>query len=512
MLYRERVPARQAGAELVLLHGWGATSDCWRSALPLLRQHFNVTLIDLPGHGASRDHNADLDAFIDQLMQQMPARAVYLGWSLGGMLATSIAARYPERVAALITVASNASFVEREGWQAAMPLKTFHDFVARFEANPARGLKRFDLLQNAASASQLGNASIQRALLEWLRQMDNRAALRGLQCPALLLFGAEDALVPQACVANVNALNPSLKTRLLAGGGHRLFESSTENFWREVIGFCREHALLSETTEHHLDKRRVAHSFSKAAKSYDSVADLQRRVADTLATRLADVECGVALDLGCGTGYSLPKLSGCAQRVIAMDLAEGMLTYARSLEGRDAQGWVCGDAEDLPLADDSVDQVFSSLAVQWCENIAAVFAEAYRVMRPGGEMLVSTLGPDTLFELREAGRAADNSTHVNRFLARDELERGIALSGLTLVAWQEAQEILEYQHLRELMGELKNLGAHNVNSDRAGGLMGKQALRRFMTAYESYRNERGLLPASYQVWYLHLKKKSDSNG
>ena len=64
--------------------------------------------------------------------------------------------------------------------------------------------------------------------------------------------------------------------------------------------------------------------------------------------------------------------------------------------------------------------------------------------------------------------------------------------------------MLEYDTLRELMAELKRLGAHNVNRDR--GMMGKQALRRFIAAYESYRQANGLLPATYQVWYLALTK------
>ena len=69
MLYRERLPARQGNAELVLLHGWGASSDCWRSALPQLRRQFNVTLIDLPGHGRSQSHRvSSVDEFIAEIM------------------------------------------------------------------------------------------------------------------------------------------------------------------------------------------------------------------------------------------------------------------------------------------------------------------------------------------------------------------------------------------------------------------------------------------------------------
>lgn len=504
MLYRERLPARQGNAELVLLHGWGASSDCWRSALPQLRQHFNVTLIDLPGHGRSQSHRvSSVDEFIADIMAHAPARAIYLGWSLGGMIVARIAALFPERVSALITVAANASFIQREGWLDAMPVATYEDFVERFASNPKRGLRRFDALQGALTPSALGETETQLQLLGWLSELDNRDTVSSLGMPVMALFGADDALVPGGAAQALASLNSSVEICELKNSGHLPFITEPVAVWQAVLEFCRRHAVQSGEAIHYLDKRQVAESFSRAANSYDSVADLQRRVADQLATRLPPETMRI-LDLGSGTGYSLPALNAVTQSVVAMDLAEGMLTYARSQTDRQAEHWVCADAEDLPLADDSVDLVFSSLAVQWCENIAAVFAEAYRVLKPGGRLLVSTLGPKTLFELREAGRAADDATHVNRFLPRADLEDGINRSGLQLVEWREVSEVLEYDTLRELMAELKRLGAHNVNRDR--GIMGKQALRRFIAAYESYRQANGLLPATYQVWYLALIK------
>lgn len=504
MLYRERLPARQGNAELVLLHGWGASSDCWRSALPQLRRQFNVTLIDLPGHGRSQSHRVfSVDEFITDILTHAPARAIYLGWSLGGMIATRITAQFPERVSALITAAANPSFVQREDWLDAMPVATYEDFVERFASNPTRGLRRFDALQGALTPSVPGEAETQLQLLGWLSELDNRDCVVALDVPMLAVFGADDGLVPGGAAQAVARLNSSVEVCEFKHSGHLPFVTESAAFWQTVLDFCQRYGAESSEITHYLNKRQVAESFSRAANSYDSVADLQRRVADQLATRLPP-ESGRALDLGSGTGYSLPALNAVTRSVVAIDLAEGMLAYARSQADRQAEHWVCADAEDLPLADDSVDLVFSSLAVQWCENIAAVFAEAYRVLKPGGKFLVSTLGPETLFELREAGRAADDATHVNRFLPRADLEDGITRSGLQLVEWQEVDEVLEYDTLRELMAELKRLGAHNVNRDR--GMMGKQALRRFIAAYESYRQANGLLPATYQVWYLTLTK------
>ncbi len=503
MLYRERLPARQGDVELVLLHGWGSSSACWRGALPRLRQHFNVTLVDLPGHGRSSGYVSTYEQFTRELLEQLPTQAIYLGWSLGGMIATRIAADFPERVSALVTVASSPSFIRRDGWESAMPAATFEDFLTRFQQNPARGLKRFDLLQGGVARSELGNPETQYDLLRWLADLDNRQGIKQLSCSSVFLFGKNDGLVP---VQVSQQIAPPENVRVFSDSGHQPFLEEPDAFWSAVVDFCQRHSNQSVAAQHYLDKQKVAASFSRAAESYDGVADLQRRVADHLTGKLSGPS-SLTLDLGTGTGYSLPALNSHSDTVIAMDLAEGMLNYARAQEARRADGWVCGDAEDLPLADDSVSVIFSSLAVQWCENIAAVFAEAYRVLQPGGTMLLSTLGPATLFELREAGKAADDATHVNRFLPRNLLEQGIERSGLQLREWEESTEVLEYQALRELMNELKSLGAHNVNSDR--GMMGKQAMKRFIAAYESFRQPNGKLPASYQVWYLTLQKPYD---
>lgn len=524
-IYRERLPAHCVPArELVLLHGWSASSDCWRSALPRLRRHFNVTLIDLPGHGGSLAASEySVDGFLRQLLPLLPEQAIYLGWSLGAMLAGRLAADFPERVTALISVAGNANFVQCPGWANAMAPEVFQDFRQRFARNPQRALRRFDALQQrgggigdestggAGGFTRPGaNLDGLRHTLNWLGELDNRAAIAALTCPHLAIFGDADALVPLAAAASIAALNPASEICVFDDSGHLPFLSRADEFWQTVLDFCQRTVPLEDGGARvNLDKRSIAASFSRAAASYDRVADLQRRVADALlaATLAGSGDRGLrVLDLGCGTGYSVPALRPLASQLLALDLAEGMLNYARRQPERSADAWLCGDAEDLPLADDSLDLVFSSLSVQWCENLAAVFAEAYRVLKPGGRLVLSTLGPDTLRELRQAWRAVDDRAHVNRFLNRDEVSAALAGSGLELLQWDECEEVLRYRELKELMAELKQLGAHNLNAGRPSGLTGKRALRNFVEAYEPFRTMDGLLPASYQVWYLQLCK------
>lgn len=267
-------------------------------------------------------------------------------------------------------------------------------------------------------------------------------------------------------------------------------------------------ASLSERPPTQLpDKRQVAASFSRAAASYDSVAALQRQVGNQLLARLPrDQQPERWLDLGSGTGYfsralaaSYPQAEG-----IALDIAEGMLRHALPQGG--ARHFVAGDAERLPLRDGSVDLVYSSLALQWCENFASVLSEAHRVLRPGGTFAFSSLCNGTLQELRDSWQAVDGFAHVNRFRSQTTYQALCAGCALGLVSLEVRPEVLLFPDLRQLTHELKALGAHNLNPGRPGGLTGRARIRALVEAYEGFRQPEGL-PATYQVVYGVLHKE-----
>ncbi len=254
------------------------------------------------------------------------------------------------------------------------------------------------------------------------------------------------------------------------------------------------------------DKRQVAASFSRAAASYDSVAELQRAVGAELLARLpADFVPQRWLDLGSGTGHfsralaaRFPQASG-----TAVDIAEGMLRHARPLGG--ATQFVCGDAERLPLASASQQMIFSSLALQWCADFAAVLAEARRVLAPGGVFAFSSLCVGTLQELQGSWQAVDGFVHVNRFRRFEDYRALCAASGLEVVELATERRVLHYADLRQLTHELKALGAHNLNPGRPGGLTGRARVRALVEAYERFRDDHGL-PASWQVVYGVLRR------
>jgi malonyl-CoA O-methyltransferase len=260
------------------------------------------------------------------------------------------------------------------------------------------------------------------------------------------------------------------------------------------------------TTQRHLpDKRQVAASFSKAAASYDSVADLQRAVGSELMSRLPNIAPERWLDLGSGTGYFSRVLEKnfSDSEGIALDIAEGMLRHARPLGG--AQHYVAGDAENLPLRDASVELMFSSLAVQWCSDFTAVLSEARRVLQPGGVFGFASLCVGTLYELRDSWQKVDGMVHVNRFREFDDYQRLCAASGLQVRSLDVSPHVLHYPDVRSLTHELKALGAHNLNPGRPGGLTGRARIQALIEAYEAFRQDKGL-PATYQVVYGVLEK------
>jgi malonyl-CoA O-methyltransferase len=256
-----------------------------------------------------------------------------------------------------------------------------------------------------------------------------------------------------------------------------------------------------------LDPGRVRASFHAAAGDYDAVAVIQAEVRRRLLERLElfRIRPRRILDAGCGTGHGARALLQHYRRaeLVALDLAPGMLRAAR---GR--RPWlrrfdtVCGDAAALPLADASVDLVFSNLMLQWCNEPDRVFREFRRVLRPGGLVLFTSFGPDTLKELRAAWRAADGHTHVSRFIDMHDLGDALLRAGLGEPVMDMEHLTLTYPDVRSLMRDLKTMGARNATSGRSRGLTGRRRLAAVEAHYERYRRD-GRLPATWEIVYGH---------
>jgi malonyl-CoA O-methyltransferase len=255
-----------------------------------------------------------------------------------------------------------------------------------------------------------------------------------------------------------------------------------------------------------VDRRAVARSFGAASAEYDTAALLQRDVRNELLARLDELRLqpDAVLDLGAGTGEGSRALKDRFPKatVIAADLAPAMLAEAGKRRGlwRRFQR-VAADAYRLPFQSGAFDVVFSSLMFQWCDNLAPCMAEVQRVLKPGGRLLFTTFGPDTLIELREAWGAADPGvTHVNRFLDIHDVGSAVMQAGLAEPVLDVDRIVRHYPDPQALMRELKTLGAHNVTAGRSRGLTGPGRLRTMLAAYETLRQD-GTVPATYEVIY-----------
>jgi malonyl-CoA O-methyltransferase len=271
---------------------------------------------------------------------------------------------------------------------------------------------------------------------------------------------------------------------------------------------------LPDTEPFRIDKAAMRRAFDRAASTYDLVAVLQREVADHMAQRLQYIklEPAAVLDAGAGTGYGsrLLRERYPKTQLVALDIAMGMLKAARGvmpwwrgfLPGRTRDTFVCADLEHLPLGDASVDMVWSNLSLQWCNDLDAVFSDMRRVLAPNGLFSFTTFGPDTLKELRQAFSGIDTHTHVSRFVDMHDVGDALIRAGFAEPVMDIEYFTLTYDTLRELMHDLKALGAHNATQGRPHGLSGKAGWRRLEANYEALRRD-GKLPLTYEVVYGH---------
>ncbi len=251
-----------------------------------------------------------------------------------------------------------------------------------------------------------------------------------------------------------------------------------------------------------IDRRKVRRSFARAAASYDAADVLQTEVRDRLLERLQwiQLEPRRILDLGAGTGKALPALVARfpAAEVIGVDLTPAMLKVAASRPYR-AAFLVCADAARLPFADQSIDLVFSSLALQWSPALDPVLAEVRRVLRHPGLFTFTIPGPASYRELRAAWQAVDQGPHVLPFPEMRALGDGLVRAGLAEVVMDTDTLTLKYREFGQLIADLRATGTTNASTGRQRGLTGRKAWSRLVTAYEQQRDAEGLLPATVEV-------------
>jgi malonyl-CoA O-methyltransferase len=276
------------------------------------------------------------------------------------------------------------------------------------------------------------------------------------------------------------------------------------------------------------DAHHVRRAFSRASRTYLDAAKLQAEIETRLLESLdyyaegrdADTQAPqTVLDLGCGPGRATRAMRERwpNAHILAIDLAMPMLrqhdandvstrehslirSLARLLTGARnvASARICADARALPLAEHSIDLLFSSLCVQWVDDLPALFAGFRRVLKPGGMLIVSTFGPDTLYELRGAFADADAVPHVSPFASIAQFGDALIGAGFRNPVLDRDELVTQYDDLTALMRELRAIGATNALASRRHTLTGRRRFAAAAAAYEAFRaNER--LPATWEV-------------
>lgn len=240
--------------DLVLLHGWGLNAEVWRCILPRLSAQFRVHLVDLPGYGRSQGFGAlTLAQMSDLVIRQAPEKAIWLGWSMGGLVASDIALRYPERVSALITVSSSLCFTAREGWPG-IKNEVLSGFQHQLSEDFKRTVERFLALQTLGTESarqdarilkdvvltqQMPSVEVLNGGLDILRTEDLREQIAGLSMPLLRIYGYLDGLVPRKVAALLDESRPKSESVVIQKSAHAPFVSHPAEFCEVVETWVR---------------------------------------------------------------------------------------------------------------------------------------------------------------------------------------------------------------------------------------------------------------------------------
>ncbi|MES2771258.1 MAG: malonyl-ACP O-methyltransferase BioC [Pseudomonadota bacterium] len=472
------------------------------------------------------------------------------------------------RISRLILVAATPCFSQRSDWQHAQPPEVLAHFAQAVADDSASALRRFISLINqgdaqarrinrqlnaivfeqsavSARAQPPAQSTLQQGL-DWLATQDLRAAQYATLPPTLLVHGACDALIPLAAAQCLQAKLPEAQLIVLPHAAHTPFYSDPQRFVQAIIDFLSPPAppdlpaqlsaqLVAQDTQQ--QKLRVRRAFDRAAQRYDEAALLQRDVCTQLFAGLTSTveqrsPAGSTarpnlrvLDAGCGTGYGIRLLKAHwpTAQFIALDFAPAMLQRLRGLcavSDTDAElaaenlganlapstlPLVCaGDLEALPLAAQSVDLLWSSLAIQWCA-LPLALSEMLRVLRPGGQLAFSTLAAGSFDELERAFSGIDPALHRRRFLTVERIEAALKQCAVQHLRLRQQRITQYFPELKSLLRSIKAIGANTVGAGARKNMMGRAAWQKLEAAYETQRSAAGL-PLSYELIFVYAEK------
>lgn len=250
--------------DLVLLHGWGLNAQVWSCMLERLTPHFRLHLVDLPGYGRSQGFGAmSLEQMAETVLAAAPENAWWLGWSLGGLVASQIALMQPQQVRGLITVASSPCFAAKDDWPGIRP-EVLRGFQHQLGQDFQRTVERFLALQTLGTESARQDARQLKSVvlnlpmpsvevlnggLEMLRTTDFREPLAVLTLPLLRIYGYLDGLVPRKVAGLLDAMWPHSPSAIIAKAAHAPFISHPDEFAEIICTFVAENGIRPQNAQ-----------------------------------------------------------------------------------------------------------------------------------------------------------------------------------------------------------------------------------------------------------------------
>ena len=229
----------QGKRSIVFIHGWYFNKDVWQPIYNSLSDKWKIILIDLPGHGGSPVFNYSLESLAKILVTQIKQPALWVGWSLGGLIALRIAQMYQDQCMGLLLINSSPCFVKKENWIQAIDESVFNNFSQQLDTQPTKVLKRFLRLQladikNHQQTKQMTpylsppppTGALQNGL-QLLQKTDLREDLHTLSCPVQWIFAEDDKIVPIEVADQMVQIMPKAHYDTLNGAGHMPFTTHT---------------------------------------------------------------------------------------------------------------------------------------------------------------------------------------------------------------------------------------------------------------------------------------------
>lgn len=262
---------------------------------------------------------------------------------------------------------------------------------------------------------------------------------------------------------------------------------------------------------------RIRQRFNRASQAYAHHAKLQQDTAQQLVALLDQYPASLTqcLDIGCGTGFVGQTLkqsrhANHVQRWINFDIAEQMVQQAQSHMTQTP--WqplgVCGDARQLPFASACIDTILSNLTLQWCRPLDQTLAELRRVLKPTGQLMITTLGEHSFYELRHAWQTVDHHPHVNPFVTMETLTTQLAQQDFKIIRTERRGMTLSFPSVLAIMQHLKRIGANTVFDQTQKGLKSKQSLMALSNAYPQKKQTQSTLIECSKNTNINLHQKN----